>query len=147
MVKEVSLLCETVNVLQWEKIARQRELIKTLKKKTVPALSAACSGAALDATDFPFLSEHLSELRKGTWHGEKLKLIPTAGGDPTKAFGYALKKIEHLALSLANRWEARVFISQKLPPQWALMEGCLDLRHLIRSDSPQARGPVLVLLM
>ena len=133
ILKDISLFCQSVNALQWEKVERQVAGYKRIKDTLIPQLQAGRLHA-LDKGDFPYLSEHGPQIKAGKWHGESLMLIAVAQNDTAKAFSYALKNGVCFCERWCHHWNSRVI--SKIPEIWSSMAGCLDLRKLIRSPFP-----------
>ena len=133
ILKDISLFCQSVNALQWEKVERQVAGYKRIKDTLIPQLQAGRLHA-LDSGDFPYLSEHGPQIKAGKWQEESLMLIAVAQNDTAKAFNYALKNGVCFCERWCHHWNSRV-ISQ-IPEIWSSMAGCLDLRKLIRSPCP-----------
>lgn len=132
VVKDTSLFAQTVNALEWEKIAKQRATYDRIQNKLLPQL---ISGQLL-AVDFPYLAGHTRDLQAGVWQNETLVLIPAAGGDAKKAFIFACKNVADLCKALLSEWHSQMLAPDKVPRQYRMMAGCLDLKSLIQSPCP-----------
>ena len=132
ILKDVSLFAQTVNALEWEKVEQQQAAWRRLKETMVPQLD---NGKPSEA-DFPYLASNITQLRAGKWHGKSLKLIAAAQGDSQMAVTFALKNVAAFVNTLCAQWFSRILGPSKLPKQFALMAGCLDLRKLIQTPCP-----------
>jgi len=140
VMKDVSLFCQTVNALEWEKLERMHAAQRRIKETLVTQLESG----ELQTVDFPFLSQHAADLKRAVWHGKTLKLLPAAGSDAAVGFKHGLNNLKSLCLSISNNWFSRMLGPSKVPKIFADMAGCLDLRKLIRpvaSAAPTVVAP------